>query len=111
MPVATPRQFATMLDTAQKDAYAYPAVNCSSLVTVNAALKGFADSKSDGIIQFSTGAGQFSSGLNLKDMVLGVQVLDRDRGVIGVGGAQPDRERRPTPDRAAAFAAIRAAPG
>ena len=75
MPVATPKQFATMLDTAQKEAYAYPAVNCSSLITINAALKGFADSKSDGIIQFSTGAGQFSSGLNLKDMVLGVQVL------------------------------------
>jgi len=75
MPVATPKQFATMLDKAQKEAYAYPAVNCSSLVTVNAALKGFVDSNSDGIIQFSTGAGQFSSGLNLKDMVLGVQVL------------------------------------
>ena len=75
MPVATPKQFSAMLDTAQEKAYAYPAVNCSSIVSVNAALKGFADAKSDGIIQFSTGAGQFSSGLNLKDAVLGVHVL------------------------------------
>lgn len=75
MPIATPQQYSTMLDTAQEKGYAYPAVNCSSLVTVNAALKGFSDAESDGIIQFSTGAGQFSSGLNLKDIVLGVQVL------------------------------------
>lgn len=75
MPVATPKQFAKMLDTAQKEGYAYPAINCSSLITINAALKGFSDSNSDGIIQFSTGAGQFASGLNNKDMVLGVHVL------------------------------------
>ena len=61
MPVATPKQFEAMLDAAQKGGYAYPAINCSNLVTVNAALKAFADQKSDGIIQFSTGAGQFVS--------------------------------------------------
>ncbi len=64
-----------MLDAAQKGDYAYPAINCTSIVTLNAALKGFADSKSDGMIQFSTGAGQFASGLNNKDMVAGVIVL------------------------------------
>jgi fructose-bisphosphate aldolase class II len=75
MPIATPAQYAKMLDAAQKGDYAYPAVNISSLVTLNAALKGFADKKSDGIIQVSTGGGQFASGLNVKDMVVGAVVL------------------------------------
>ncbi len=75
MPVATPKQFEAMLDAAQTGGYAYPAINCSNLVTINAALKAFADQKSDGIIQFSTGAGQFASGLNHKNMVLGVIAL------------------------------------
>ncbi|MEM9018434.1 MAG: class II fructose-bisphosphate aldolase [Verrucomicrobiota bacterium] len=75
MPVATPKQFEAMLDAAQEGGYAYPAINCSNLVTINAALKAFADQKSDGIIQFSTGAGQFASGLNHKNMVLGVIAL------------------------------------
>lgn len=75
MPVATPKQFEAMLDAAQQGGYAYPAINCSNLVTINAALKAFADQKSDGIIQFSTGAGQFASGLNHKNMVAGVIAL------------------------------------
>ncbi len=75
MPIATPKQFADMLEAAQKGSYAYPAINCSNLSTLNAAMKGFADNKSDGIIQFSTGAGQFASGLNHKDAVAGVIVL------------------------------------
>lgn len=64
-----------MLDAAQKDNYAYAAVNCTSIITINAALKAFADAKSDGIIQFSTGAGQFASGLNVKDSAYGTIVL------------------------------------
>jgi fructose-bisphosphate aldolase class II len=64
-----------MLNAAQQGNYAYPAINVSSLVTINAALKAFADAKSDGIIQFSTGAGEFASGLNVKDAVLGTIVL------------------------------------
>ncbi len=63
MPIATPQQFRQMLDAAQAGGYAYPAINVTSIITLNAAMKGFADSKSDGIIQFSTGAGQFASGL------------------------------------------------
>ena len=55
MPIATPKQYAAMLDAAQQGDYAYPAVNVTSITTINAALKAFADSKSDGIIQFSTG--------------------------------------------------------
>jgi fructose-bisphosphate aldolase, class II len=50
-------------------------VNCTSLSSVNAALKAYSDKKSDGIIQFSTGAGDFASGLNVKDKVLGTVVL------------------------------------
>lgn len=75
MPIATPKQFEAMLESAQKGGYAYPAINCVNLSTLNAAMKGFADSKSDGIIQFSTGAGQFASGLNHKDAAKGVIIL------------------------------------
>jgi len=64
-----------MLDAAQEGGYAYPAINCTSIQTLNAAFKAFADQKSDGIIQFSTGAGQFASGLNNKDAAYGVIVL------------------------------------
>jgi len=75
MPIATPKQFAAMLDAAQKGNYAYPAINCSSIITLNAAFKAFADMKSDGMIQFSTGAGQFASGLNNKSATFGTIVL------------------------------------
>lgn len=75
MPIATPQQYAKMLDAAQQGDYAYPGINVTSIVTINAALKAFADAKSDGIIQFSTGAGQFASGLNVKDAVHGTIVL------------------------------------
>ena len=67
MPVATPQQYAAMLDAAQQGNYAYPAINVTSLVTINAALKAFADQKSDGIIQISTGGGKFASGLGIGD--------------------------------------------
>ncbi|MGF1529990.1 MAG: class II fructose-bisphosphate aldolase [Puniceicoccaceae bacterium] len=75
MPIATPKQFAAMLDAAQAGDYAYPAINCISITSINAALKAFADTKSDGIIQFSTGAGQFASGLNHKNAAYGVEIL------------------------------------
>lgn len=71
MPIATPEQYRQMLETAYQGHYAYPAINVSSMVTANAALKGFADKKSDGILQVSTGAGAFVSGLNVKDQSLG----------------------------------------
>ena len=75
MPIATPAQYAAMIDAAQEGGYAYPAINVTSIVTINAALKAFADKGSDGIIQFSTGAGEFASGLNVKDSVFGVITL------------------------------------
>ncbi|QDT90834.1 class II fructose-bisphosphate aldolase [Gimesia algae] len=75
MPIATPAQYAAMLDSAQEGNYAYPAMNVTSLTTINGALKAFADKKSDGIIQVSTGGGQFASGLDQKDAVLGAIIL------------------------------------
>lgn len=75
MPIATPTQYAAMLDAAQAGSYAYPAINVTSLTTLNGALRAFAESKSDGIIQISTGGGQFASGTAVKDMALGAVVL------------------------------------
>jgi len=75
MPIATPEQFRQMLDAAQDSAYAYPAINVTSIITLNAAMKGFHESKSDGIIQFSTGAGSFASGLTAADSAYGCIVL------------------------------------
>ena len=75
MPVATPEQYADMLDAAQKGGYAYPAINITSLATINGALKAFAEAGSDGIIQVSTGGGKFASGLAVGDEVLGAIVL------------------------------------
>jgi fructose-bisphosphate aldolase class II len=75
MPVANYEQYCQMLDRAKKNKFAYPAINITSLATINATLKGLADSKSDGIIQVSTGGGQFASGTSIKDMALGAKVL------------------------------------
>ncbi|MBF0350221.1 MAG: class II fructose-bisphosphate aldolase [SAR324 cluster bacterium] len=75
MPVADYKTYCTMLDNAKKNKFAYPAINVSSMITANAALKAFADQKSDGIIQVSTGGGEFASGLNNKDAVLGAIAL------------------------------------
>ncbi|NIO15601.1 MAG: class II fructose-bisphosphate aldolase [Deltaproteobacteria bacterium] len=71
MPVADYRVYCEMLDRAQENDYAYPAINVTSLVTANAVLRGLAEARSDGIIQVSTGGGSFASGLSLGDMVLG----------------------------------------
>ncbi|MCG3024160.1 class II fructose-bisphosphate aldolase, partial [Escherichia coli] len=65
MPIATPEQYKDMLDRARNEGFAYPAINCTSSETINAAIKGFADAGSDGIIQFSTGGSEFGSGLNV----------------------------------------------
>jgi len=71
MPVANYEMYCKMLDRAREGHFAYPAINVTSLTTANAVLKGLADSKSDGIIQVSTGGAAFASGVNLKDMALG----------------------------------------
>jgi fructose-bisphosphate aldolase class II len=75
MPIATPAAYRDMLDNAKENGFALPAINCTSSETINAALKGFADAESDGIIQFSTGGAEFGSGLNVKNMVAGAENL------------------------------------
>ena len=75
MPIATPEQYAEMFAKAKEGGYAFPAINCTSSSTINAAIKGFADAGSDGIIQFSTGGAEFGSGLGVKDMVTGAVAL------------------------------------
>jgi fructose-bisphosphate aldolase class II len=75
MPIATPEVYAEMLDRAKANEFAYPAINVTSSETLNAALRGFADAESDGIIQFSTGGAEFASGTKVKDMVVGASAL------------------------------------
>jgi fructose-bisphosphate aldolase, class II len=75
MPVADYGQYCEMLDRARQGKFAYPAINVTSLATANAVLKGLADSKSDGIIQVSTGGGAFASGSVVKDMALGAMSI------------------------------------
>ncbi|TXL56638.1 class II fructose-bisphosphate aldolase [Aeromicrobium terrae] len=71
MPVATPDVYAEMLDKAKRESFAFPAINVSSSQTLNAALQGFAEAESDGIIQISTGGAEYLSGPTVKDMVTG----------------------------------------
>jgi fructose-bisphosphate aldolase class II len=71
MPVADYQTYCQMLDRAREGRFAYPAINVTSLTTANAVLKGLAESRSDGIIQVSTGGGAFASGASVKDMALG----------------------------------------
>ena len=71
MPIATSEVYAEMIDRAKSGAYAYPAINVTSSQTLNAALKGFADAESDGIVQVSTGGAEYLSGPSVKDMVTG----------------------------------------
>ncbi|MEU4669369.1 class II fructose-bisphosphate aldolase [Amycolatopsis sp. NPDC023774] len=75
MPIATPEVYAEMLDRAKANEFAYPAINVTSSETVNAAIRGFAEAESDGIIQFSTGGAEFASGQKVKDMVTGATAL------------------------------------
>ncbi|MCV7192603.1 class II fructose-bisphosphate aldolase [Mycolicibacterium brumae] len=75
MPIATPEVYAEMLNRAKENSFAFPAINCTSSETINAAIKGFADAGSDGIIQFSTGGAEFGSGLGVKNMVAGAVAL------------------------------------
>ncbi|SEP52199.1 class II fructose-bisphosphate aldolase [Amycolatopsis saalfeldensis] len=75
MPIATPEVYAEMLDRAKANEYAFPAINVTSSETVNAAIRGFAEAESDGIIQFSTGGAEFASGQKVKDMVVGAAAL------------------------------------
>jgi fructose-bisphosphate aldolase, class II len=82
MPIATPEIYADMLDRAKDGGFAYPAINVTSSETVNAALRGFADAGSDGILQISTGGAEFGSGTAVKDMVTGAVALAEFASVV-----------------------------
>jgi fructose-bisphosphate aldolase, class II len=75
MPIATPEVYAQMLDRAKEQGFAYPAINVSSSQTLNAAIRGFAEAGSDGIVQISTGGAEYLSGQGVKDMVTGAVAL------------------------------------
>jgi fructose-bisphosphate aldolase, class II len=75
MPIATPEVYAAMLDAAKRGSFAYPAINISSSQTLNAALQGFTEAGSDGILQVSTGGAEYLSGATIKNMVTGAVAL------------------------------------
>jgi fructose-bisphosphate aldolase class II len=75
MPIATPEVYNEMLDRAKAGKFAYPAINVTSSQTLHAALRGFAEAESDGIIQISTGGAEFLGGQHNKDMVTGSVAL------------------------------------
>ncbi|MFT6804481.1 MAG: fructose-bisphosphate aldolase class II [Nitriliruptoraceae bacterium] len=75
MPIATPDQYNEMLTRAKDGGFAYPAINVTSSQTLNAAIKGFADAGSDGIIQVSTGGAAYFAGGWSKDMVVGATAM------------------------------------
>jgi fructose-bisphosphate aldolase, class II len=75
MPIASPEVYSEMLDRAKAGAFAYPAINCTSSQTIVAAIRGFAEAQSDGIVQVSWGGAEFASGQAAKDMVTGAVAL------------------------------------
>jgi fructose-bisphosphate aldolase class II len=66
MPVATPEQYAEMLDKAKRGGFAYPAINVSSSSTINAVLQGLTEAGSDGILQVTTGGADYFAGQSVK---------------------------------------------
>jgi fructose-bisphosphate aldolase, class II len=75
MAIATPEVYAEMIDRAKAGKFAYPAVNVTSSSTLTAALQGFAEAESDGIIQVSVGGAEYASGSTVKDRVAGTRAL------------------------------------
>jgi fructose-bisphosphate aldolase class II len=75
MPIATPEVYAEMIDRAKAGKFAYPAVNITSSQTITAALQGFAEAESDGILQVSVGGAEYASGSTIKDRVSGTRAL------------------------------------
>ena len=67
MPIASPEVYAEMLDRAKEGKFAYPAINVTSSQTLTAAIQGFAEAESDGIIQISVGGAEYASGSIIKD--------------------------------------------
>ncbi len=75
MSIATSEVYADMLDRAKAGRFAYPAINVSSSQTLNAALAGFAEAQSNGIIQISWGGANYASGSTINNLVSGTIAL------------------------------------
>jgi fructose-bisphosphate aldolase class II len=71
MPVASPAEYAAIIDNAKASGFALPAINESSSQTINAVLQGLAEAESDGILQVSTGGADYFSGHSVKARVSG----------------------------------------
>lgn len=82
MPIASPELYREMFDRAKADGFAIPAINVTSSESLNAAMKGFADAESDGILQVSTGGAEFLSGLAVKHMPTGAEALAEFANVV-----------------------------
>lgn len=85
MPIATPEIYRSMFEQARNGGYAFPSINVTSSETLNAALRGFAEAESDGILQVSTGGAEFLSGQRLKDMPLGAAALAEFAHMVAAG--------------------------
>ena len=115
MPIASPDKYAEMIDAAKNGAFAYPAINVTSSQTLNAAIRGFAEAGSDGILQVSTGGAEFFSGKNMKNMVVGSlamaafarevadQVVFMDDGAVVEAGTPDEVLGNPREDRTKSF--------
>jgi fructose-bisphosphate aldolase class II len=77
MPIATPDQYAAMLDRAKARSFAYPAINVSSSQTLNAALQGLSEAGSDGIVQVTTGGADYFAGHTVKARATGAIAFAR----------------------------------
>src|SRR3954452_2067053 len=75
MGIATVDQYAEMLDAASAGGYALPAVNVTSSETLNAALRGFAEAESDGIVEVTTGGAAYASGAGIHSAEAGARAL------------------------------------
>ena len=75
MPVATPDQYAEMLDRAKAGGFAYPAINVSSSQSINAVLQGLAEAGSDGILQVTTGGADYFAGHTVKARATGALAM------------------------------------
>jgi fructose-bisphosphate aldolase, class II len=62
MRVPSPDEYLAMLDAAADGGYAYPAINVTSSVALNAAIRGFSDAGSDGIVEITTGGAAYLAG-------------------------------------------------
>src|SRR4051794_29388068 len=89
-----------MLARAKAGGFAYPAVSVTSSQTLNAALRGFAEADSDGIVQISPGAARYLSGSAVDDMGTGALAFAEDAHPVAgrcPGNLPPHTPPRPPP--------------